>query len=139
MAKGDPGTRDGWIKERFFKNDRVVADLTVNAESTNVITVDVVAKDLDGNVIDEVTEFEAVLFGANGIEALAAAFHLGESGAGTEISTTDNARLFFTTDANGSAQLEVTDVAGASGATVHLVLTPVGRAGFPVRAAVTFD
>ena len=144
MAVYSGGANKGWVKERFLRQARYMPQLSVNAESANVITVDIAMTTFqealnDHVVADEVVALECVLFDDNGIEALAAAFHLGEAGAGTEVSTTDQARLFVQTSAAGVAQLEVTDVVGASGATVHLVVRPLNQPGFPGYAAVTFD
>ena len=117
------------------------AALSAAAESSDVITVTVQLQDENGDNIAEAREVELSLFDNNGLEALVGAFHLGAT-AGTENSTTDKPRLFVTTTAAGLATIEVTDVAGGSGATVHLraqVYGSGGRTGDTSRLAVTFD
>lgn len=121
------------------QSEFVHAGLVVNGEVADNIDVDVTAVDIDGNTIAAVQEFEAAMFDANGLESLVGAFTLAESGAGAEVTTTAQPRLFFTTAGTGLAQIRVHDVVGASGATVHIVFTPIGKPGASVRQAVTFD
>lgn len=108
--------------------------LTVNAENTNVIDIDVQVNDIFGRAVGEATAVEAYIVGE-----VAAGFHLGESGAGTELGNTDKPAITFTTDASGAAQVEVTDVVGASGDTVVVVFRPIDTMGIPAYATVTFD
>jgi hypothetical protein len=74
-----------------------------------------------------------------------AAFTIAETGAGAEVSPTAKARLIFTTDALGVAELSVTDVVGASGSTVYLMVRPLTAAGASALqpaagvVALTFD
>lgn len=79
------------------------------------------------------------------MEVSTAAFTIAETGAGAEVSPTARGRLIFTTDAAGAATLSVTDVAGASGKTVHLLVRPLNDSAddlsqaAPVQVAITFD
>lgn len=125
----------------YVKRDalNVTLGMTAGAEDTNVITVACQAKDSAGNSIAEAVEFELSGFEATGIEAVVGALRLAETGAGAEVTTTANSRLFITTSAAGVATVTVTDQAGASGKTFHIVATPIGRPGYPSRLAVTFD
>lgn len=66
-------------------------------------------------------------------------FHLAETGAGTAVTGTTRATLLVTTSAAGAATIAVTDVAGASGATVYLKVEPLNKPGYPAYAVVTFD
>ena len=69
---------------------------------------------------------------------LEAAFTLAETGAGAEVSTTAKAGLLITTDANGVAEVTVTDVSTALAATAYLLITPVDGLGAPALVPVTF-
>ncbi len=51
---------------------------------------------------------------------------MAETGDGAEVSTTAKPRLLFTASSTGTAELSVTDVAGASGLTVYLEVRPAG-------------
>ena len=53
------------------------------------------------------------------IESAAAAWTMAETGAGTVVSTTANAALVLDTDANGQAQVTITDVATGTTATLY--------------------
>lgn len=120
----------------------VVADLTVNAEAADVITVDIALKNTQGTAVAAAHTVLATLYDADMDVASVGAFHLGESGDGTEITTTDRPVLLLTTSAAGAAQLEVTDVAGASGATKYLiveVLSDGNTLGGKSTATITFD
>ena len=138
------GSSTGYVRERDIRQRRYLPQLTVGAESANVIPVTISMTTFqealnDYVVADEAIALECVLYAANGIESLAAAHHLGESGAGTEISSTDQARLIITTSAGGAATLEVTDVVGGSAATLYLKIQPLNVPGFPAYTAITFD
>lgn len=111
--------------------------LTVNGESADVITVDVDSPVRNQALIAEV-------YYQNMVEALAAAFTLAETGAGTGVSTTGNARLYFRTDGSGAAQISVTDVVGGSAQTVFLIVYGVAQdagetAPAPAIRTLTFD
>lgn len=116
--------------------------LSIGTEATNVIVLSVQLKDgADANV-SAATNIIVHLVDANGIDSLAAAFTLGDSGAGSVVSTTGNARLLYTTDANGLAELDVTDVVGASGATIYAIVTVMSGTtwlGGTDFIAITFD
>ena len=108
---------------------------TANAEVANVIKVDLQLVEDDGaTVIASTGKWLATIPGR-----ASTAFHLAETGTGAEISPTAQAQLLFSLDASGVAQLAVTDVSGASGATVDVVLQPADHLGTPVCVQVTFD
>lgn len=108
--------------------------LTVGAEDTNVLPVTVQLVDAGGQSVAEVQRCEAYVVG----EA-AAAFVVAETGAGAELSNTARPALAFTTSAAGVAEISVTDVVGASGDTVTLVVRPLDVLSAPSSAEVTFD
>ena len=127
----------GWIKDKFFR----VAPLgiTVNAEAADVITVDLALVDQAGDAIAEARDFLAEVLDVNAELALVGAFTLDETGAGAEVTASTRPALIITTSAGGLAQLSVTDVAGASGLTVYVKITPMDLRGAPTLTAITFD
>lgn len=109
-------------------------DLSAAAEDTDVIAVTATLTDLYGNTITNADQWKAEVVG----EA-AAAYTIAETGAGDETSITARPGLVFTFSANGVAELSVTDVSGASGASVVLLLTPTDTFGKPASITLTFD
>jgi len=111
--------------------------LTVGAEAANVIGVTVAGP-------AAASQYMATLYDANMLLALVGAFTMAETGDGAEASVTGKPRLVFTTSAAGAATLSITDVAGASGATLILEVKPVsGSAGVSgggsALVTLTFD
>ncbi len=112
--------------------------LTPGAEAANVIAVTFASP------VASAEQYVAVVYDTN-TETNGAAFRLAETGVGAEVSTTAKARLVFTSDASGAATISVTDVAGASSATVYLVIEPLfisadtAQQVAPVMVAATFD
>lgn len=112
--------------------------LTAAAEAANVIAVTMAA-------YPAAAQYVAEAFDAAMLPALVGAFRIAETGAGSESSSTLKPTLLFKTDANGAAVLSVTDVAGASGLSVFLKVSPApvqaGTAGNAVGAVIvlTFD
>lgn len=120
----------------------IFADDTVQVEDANVILVDLQMTDLAGNAVAAAVTCRAEILDANGELEVDTAFHLGKGASGTELSTTDKPALLFTTTAAGVAQLEVTDVVGASGATKLIRIIPIGAGvyvGSESLVSVTFD
>lgn len=108
---------------------------TVGAEVGNIIPVVLQLVELDGDTAIESTDaWIAEIPGR-----AAAAFRVNETGVGTPLSPADQATQLFRLDAEGKATISVTDVAGASGATVAVVFRPADFAGQPVTASVVFD
>jgi len=112
--------------------------LTPGAEVADVIPVAVAglaaARQYLAEALDDTT-----------MEVSTAAFTIAETGDGAEVSPTARGRLVFTTSAAGAAELSVTDVAGASGKTVYLVVRPLHDSAddlslaAPAVVAITFD
>jgi hypothetical protein len=143
MAEYTGGNRP-WIPERFLILRRFMPVITVGDEDTNVIPLSIQLQTMEGDKnpfvnAEESVDVEVAVFRSTGIEALAAAFTLADGGAGSLLSTTANARVFARTDATGLLELNLTDVAGGSGATVYVKITPLNRPGFPGYATATFD
>lgn len=113
--------------------------LTVNAESTDTIAVDVQLSDVAGNSISSADAWGAVVVGETGTDLVALPFTLAETGGGTELGNTARAAITFTLSAAGAAAVTVTDVAGASGDTVILYVFPLDSMAVPAYATVTFD
>jgi hypothetical protein len=111
--------------------------LTAGAESGDDIAVTVAGT-------AHVAQYLAELFDDEMEPLASTAFTMAETGAGAEVSTTAKAKLLFTTSAAGAATLTVHDVAGASGATIYLRVSPCGvsAGAHPSPAAIialTFD
>ena len=66
-------------------------------------------------------------------------FQLAETGSGALVTGTGRGTVLATTSAAGACTITVTDVVGASGATLYLKVEPLNVPGFPAYAAVTFD
>lgn len=120
--------------------------VTVQAEAANVIALDLQIKDFGGDNVSEIVGLHCELFDSSMLEALVGAFTAAETGAGAEDTTTGRPGIIITTDANGAAQLSVTDVAGGSGAVIVVKITPLERAGstevklgVPTTVSITFD
>lgn len=120
--------------------------LSIGAEAANVIALTVQLQDGLGASTLVATNVFVRLIDANGIDSLAAAFTLADGGAGTLISTTGQASVLATTSAGGTLVLDVTDVVGASGATIYALVWVIGNndggggqgGGFNF-IAITFD
>lgn len=107
---------------------------SVGTESTDTIAVTCTLTDLGGNTIASADAWIAEVVGLE-----VAAYTLAETGAGAEVSATGSDALLFTFSAAGAAEITVTDVVGASGATVQLALRPADSLAVPTYVAVTFD
>lgn len=108
--------------------------LSAGTETANVIPVTVQVVNTGGTSLSDSVRCIATVVG----EA-AAAFTLAETGDGAEVSITARPGLVFTTSAAGAATISVTDVAGASGATVTLAVQVVDELGLTSTVEVTFD
>jgi len=111
--------------------------LTVGVEAADVIAVDIAGP-------AHSAQYLATVVDANGAAVASSAFHLAETGAGAEVSNTAQPSLFFTTSVDGYAEISVTDVVGASGATCYLSITPASvpagaKAGPAATLSITFD
>ena len=111
--------------------------LSAGAEAADNIVVTVAG-------VAQVAQYIARVYDAAGLLAESTAFTIAETGAGAEVSTTAKASLIFTTSAAGAASLTVHDVAGASGASLFLEVSPfsvqAGAKASPTGVlAITFD
>lgn len=144
IAAAWSGTSKGHVRERDIRQRRYLPQLTVGTEAADVIAVSIALTTHqealnDYVAADEVITLECEIFEITGIEAVAAAFTMAETGDGAELSTTAQARLFITASSAGAATVSITDVAGASGKTIMLKVTPLSAPGFPMHAVITFD
>ena len=115
--------------------------LSIGAEAADVIAATIQLTDLDGNNLAEAREVELALYDDNGLESLVGAFTLGAT-TGTEVTTTAKPRLFVTSTAAGLIVVDITDVVGGSGSTIHLVArvaSDANKVGGSERITVTFD
>lgn len=107
--------------------------ISAGAEASDVIELTLAQN------IPRADQWYAVVIGEDdGLPEAATAFHL-EATTGTNVSTADQAGLVFDLTSDGEAVLEVTDVAGASGATVSIVFYPLDSPGVIHRNSITFD
>lgn len=67
------------------------------------------------------------------------AFQLAETGAGSLVTGTGRSTVLATTSAAGVCTISITDVVGASGATLYLKAEPLNVPGYPAYVAVTFN
>lgn len=117
----------------------VYAALTAAAEAGNARAVTIQMKDFNDDNVEEAITLQCQLFDAAMLESVTADFRLAETGAGAPASTTSKPTVLITTSAAGAATLTVTDVQGASGATVNLIVTPLNKFGRPQHLSLAFD
>lgn len=128
----------GWMKERFLRNKRATAVLTVGAEAANAIPVTIQLQTEDGVNIAEVRTLHCEVLDVNTELAVAANYTSAETGTGAEVSPTAQPGLIITTSALGAAIVTVTDVSGVASEIVYLRVTPLSDQGTPSYAALTF-
>jgi len=115
--------------------------LTAGAEAADVIEVTAQLRGNAGAASDNVAEqgtFLLQLLDDNAELAAAAAFTAGVT-TGTAVSSDTRPAMVIQTDASGTAVVDVTDVAGGSGETVHVLATPLNFGGRPNLLSITFD
>lgn len=118
--------------DRYFGFSTV--GLSAAAEDTNTIAVTCTLQDLYGNTIASADQWVAEVVGEP-----AGDYTIAETGAGAEVSVTGHNELVFTFSAAGAAVITVTDVSGASGESVVLLLRPTNTFGRPNAVTITFD
>jgi len=113
--------------------------ISVAAEAANVIAATVSIVDAAGNEVSE--QFAAKLSLVDGNADATnpgSAFEMDvTTGTGITAGTQDS--MLITSTAAGSIVIDITDVAGASGATVYLIAEPININAAPAYSAVTFD
>lgn len=117
----------------------VYAALTAGAEAGDARVVTVQIKDSNTDSVSAATKLRCQLLTAAMVPAAEADFVMAETGAGTEVSTTAKPEMIIQTSAGGAASITVTDVGGASGLTVYLMVTPLGAFGRPEYVSLAFD
>lgn len=126
------------LLEKHVARPATVAAMTIGTEAANVIEISFQGP-------REVAQYELRLYGVDMLEALVGAFTIADGGAGTIVTTSAKPACIFTTDSNGVAELDVTDVAGGSGLTIIAVIRPLPNSGSvpsmpgPIEATLTFD
>lgn len=125
----------GWIKDRFHR----VAPLQVTAaaEATDVIALSLALVDQEDDALEETRLFKAEILDDNAELAAVGAFTI--DGGTAAVSTDTRPALIFQLAAGGTASLDITDVVGASGATVHVKIEPLDLRGATVLETLTFD
>lgn len=124
--------------DTFTSTDLQYAALTpaIQAGATRAVSIQV--KDINGDSVAAATTLLCQLFDNSMVPSLAAAFTMAETGNGSETTTTANPALVIQTSAAGVATLTITDVITNSGATIHLLVTPVGVFGRPELVSLAF-
>jgi hypothetical protein len=142
----DSTARAAAVAAQAGANNVLRADVTVGAEAANKINLSVITVDRDGAPWAVTTEYLVQVLTVDGLAALDTVATLEEIGVGSHISGDVEPVVILATDANGQMAVQVADVAGASGATFYVILTPMYSstntgtlAGLPVRVTVTFD
>ena len=115
------------------------ASLTAAAEAGDSRVVTLQVKDFTGANLAAAVRFHCQVFAADMSPAESTAFTLAETGTGSEISTTAKAGLLIQTSALGVASITVHDVAGASGVTVYLKVSPILAFGRDEYISLAFD
>jgi len=111
------------------------ADLTLTAEAEDT---DVIAVAVQSSVLAADTYYAEVVDTLTMVPD-ATVFTLAETGAGAEVAGTTEPGLIFTLSAGGAAELSITDVAGDSGLSALLRVSPLNRAGTTHYLIVVFD
>lgn len=113
--------------------------ISVGAESSDVIAVTLGLEDSEGNSVSQSWTAEVRVLDGNGDATNpGTAFEIDvTTGTGVTAGTQDS--MIITSNAAGAIVVDLTDVAGASGATVYLVAQPLNVNVAPIYSAVTFD
>lgn len=109
------------------------------AESSDVIEATVSITDSEGNAVAQAYEAELQLLDGSGDATNPGTAFEMDVTTGTGITAGTQDSMLITSSAAGVLVVDITDVAGASGATVQLLARPLNINAAPIRAAVTFD
>jgi len=136
-------SRDRALAEALLKKMVRFANLSAAAESGDDIVVTIQIKDGGEANVAETTTLRAALYDSEMKPPGEAAFSMAETGAGAEVTDTAMDGLILTTDANGAAELTVSDEVGASDTTIQLLVEVLSSSGLVIgqtrRLALTFD
>jgi hypothetical protein len=115
-------------------------DLEVGAEAANVIEANVFLVDAAGNdIARQWTGLFRLYDGDMGDPDPATEFEMDVT-TGTGVTAGTKAAMLIQSNASGEATIDITDVAGASGATIYLVVQVVSGANAATAySAITFD
>lgn len=133
------GKRNGWIKARFLPIEFHIIEVTKLPEYQNTISVDIAVKDIDGNPITSEVGLFCELLQADCTFPATSAFYIAEVGDGTEISTTNKARLFISTSATGTATVKITDVSGTHDGSIYLRISCVEIPANIIMTRIRFE
>lgn len=127
------GTRKEWVKlEEVFEYWNISGP-TANPEVANAITVDFRVK-FDGSDWDYLVE----IFDMNMQQPSVAAFYVNASAPSVAITNANQNKQLITT-AGGIGQITVTDVVGASGAIIQVLMSCTNKIYEPWRVGLQFD
>lgn len=115
-------------------------DISPQAEAANVISVEINVNDAEGDPVSVSWSALVQLVDGNGDATNPATAFEFDATTGTMVTAATQDSGIVTSDASGDIVLDVTDVAGASGATIYCIVQPVGGVNArPAYSAITFD
>lgn len=155
---------EGWIQERFLRSKRYVAQVTSAAEDTNVIPVTVTmglfekreiaaalaAGDSPSTVVHARSEYDESIPNlitvelvdlSTGLRPAAAAFTITATAGGAGSIQKGSGTAFVTAEISSDAglQIDVTDVVGATGLELAVVVHVLNAVGGSAAAIIAFD
>ncbi len=139
------GGARGFVQERMLRQRRYLPTISVGTEAADVIAVSISLTTFQEALNDYVVADEAItclieLFAGDDMLIATASTEADFSPTtGTLVSVDDLSRMLVTSTTAGAIVLDVTDQAGASGATFIMKVTPLNVPGFPAYASMTFD
>ena len=119
---------------------RETLNVSVADEATDTIAVTLTLQEGDASTAKaRAATVHCHLLDAAMLDSLTDDFRMSETGAGTGVSTAAKPGLQVTLSAAGTAVVTITDVSGASGATLYLECTTFGAVCAPTLTAIAFD
>jgi hypothetical protein len=115
-------------------------DLAVGTEAADVIEVELNVSDASGNPVAQSWSAYVRLVDGNADATNPATAFEFDATTGTMVTAATQDSGIVTSDAAGDIVLDVTDVAGASGATIYIMVEAIGGVNArPAFSAITFD
>lgn len=128
------------LTDLIASTEREVLVVTLGAESSNVIAVTLTLNEGDGTTAKgRAATVQCKLYDAAMLDSLVGEFTLSDTATGVVVSTDARPCVQLTLAAGGTAVLDCTDVAEASGLTIYAVCTVYGSICAPTITAIEFD
>jgi len=130
---------DAAVTESKLGFTTLVPDLTVGALAAGKIPIDLVSKNLAGEVVGN-SQWVVELYEEDGQLVSDATIILEETGAGTEYTTSSatHPRMYLGTDANGEAQVSVSEVTRTGAYNMYVRFTPMNDIGVSKMVFIAF-